>query len=143
MANVRRYPLNGLRVCIDSMSDGEIRGYFYSPLDREVYEAHGFEDFVLKADHLFDVHGYPQAFVNGRSFSDNGSEGNHYRGMPVAARTDEEILAYRGKFATCDIVVESRRNATWQGIVGDSHGKVLDRFEGVLDIMKILEEYLG
>lgn len=143
MASVRRYPLNGLRVCIDSMSDGEITGYFYSPLDGEAHEAHGFEDFVLKADHLFDKYGYPQAFVNGRSFGESIPNGNHYHGMPVAVRTDEEILSHRGKFATCDIVVESRRSATWQGIVGDSYGKVLDRFECVLDIMKILEEHLG
>lgn len=143
MARERKYPLNGLRVCIDSMEGGEIRGFFYTPLDRESHEAHGFEDFVLKADHLFDKYGYPQAFVSGRSFGGGSLEGNHYRGMPEAVLTDEEILAHRGKYATCDIVVESRRNATWQGIVGDSRGKVLDRFEGVLDIMKILEEYLG
>ena len=97
----------------------------------------------LNSTVFFDKYGYPQAFVNGRSFDEGGLEGNRYRGMPESVRMDEEILAYRGKYATCDIVVESRRNATWQGIVGDSYGNVLDKFECVLDIMKILEVHLG
>lgn len=142
MASKRSFPLNGLRVCIDSIADGEISGFFYSPLDKEAYEAHGFEDFVLKADHLFDKYGYPQAYVTGRSFQ-GGPDENRYRGMPGAVRSDEEILSYRGKYATCDIVVESRKKATWQGVVGDGHGKMIGRFESVLDIVKIIREYLG
>lgn len=143
MASKRKFPLNGLRVCIDSMEDGEIKGFFYSPLDKEAYEAHGFEDFVLKADRLFDQYGYPQSYVNGRSFGQEPAEGNRYRGMPSAVRTDEEIQSYRGRYATCDIVVESRRNASWQGVVGDSYGKVLEHFSCVLDIVKIIEDYFG
>ncbi len=143
MVNKRSFPLNGLRVCIDSMTDGEISGFFYSPLDKEAHEAHGFEDFVLKADQLFDKYGYPQAYVTGRSFQQELPDGNHYRGMPEAVRTDEEILSFRGKHATCDILVESRKKASWQGVVGDGHGKMIGRFEGVLDIAKIIEEYFG
>ncbi|MBQ8821090.1 MAG: hypothetical protein IJZ82_00430 [Lachnospiraceae bacterium] len=125
------------------MADGKICGFFYSPLDKEAYEAHGFEDFVLKADHLFDKYGYPQAYVTGRSFQEEQPDENHYRGMPKAVRTVEEILSFRGEYATCDIVVESRKNATWQGIVGDGHGRMIGRFECVLDITKIIREYLG
>ena len=143
MDNKKSFPLNGLRVCIDSMENGEMSGAFYTPMDGETHFATGFEDFVLKADRLFDKYGYPQAYMTGRSFQEGTDTGNHYHGLPEAVRDYEEISGFRGKVATCDIIVESRRKATWQGFVKDVQGNTLGNFECMLEIIGIINEYFG
>ena len=63
----RIYPINGIRVCIDR--EGETRaGRFYSKMMEMEIRFESSNQMLLKADRLFDRCGYPQRFMEARSF---------------------------------------------------------------------------
>jgi len=142
MSDRKRFPLSCLRICIDQAQDGEIRGSFYSPMDREKHVANGFEEFMLKAEQIFNDHDYPQAFLVGRSFQDKAKDETLYQGKPLAARSDVEMDAFVGLVATYDVIVESRRKASWQGYVRDVDGQTLGEFNGILELAEIINSYM-
>ena len=136
------FPLSGLRVCIDNAENGEISGVFYSPMDEKRYEVHGIEEFVLAAEEVFNEHGYPQAYMIGRTFLKKRKDAGRYMGKPKAVCSDACILSHTGNLATCDVVVESRRKASWQGYVRDADGNEVGDFHGILDMADIIKRII-
>lgn len=138
MSDKRYFPLNGLRLCIDEINGEDVKGTFYSPMDERQITFSGFEEFLLKADRLFNRHGYPQAFMEARSFRKVKPEDNRYSGMPRAVRGYEELVKHTGRQATFNVMIQSRRHATWQGVVRTGEGELIAPYDGVLELIEIL-----
>lgn len=133
----RSYFTNMFRICIDSYEE-DIRGRAYSLLCEDEIPFIGCSNLLVKMDRLFDRIGYPQAFHDKRSFDKERNEANAYRGIPKPVRDAQSILQQTGTCYTYDVAVESRRNASWQGIVFDSEGKEQGRFNGEVELLAML-----
>ena len=93
----------------------------------------------MKMDAVFDQVGYPQAFQEKRSFT-GGTKAASYQGSPKRLQPQEAVTHERGQLWTVDVVVISRRDASWQGIVYDLDRQELGQFDGELGLMKILAQ---
>lgn len=129
--------MNMFRVCIDTCA-GDISGYAHSPLCEEEIVFTGIGELLLKMDKLFDSVGYPQGFQDKRSFENEKRGDNAYRGIPRAVRQTENILEQIGGCCTFDIMVESRRNTSWQGAIYDGEGCEHGRFNGEVELLEKL-----
>ncbi len=135
----KKYPPNGFRVCIDNR-EGDISGKAYSPLEAHAISYHGFNDLILAMDRIFDKNGYPQAFQEKRSFSEEKAVAP-YHGIPAVTVESAYIYEKEGKLFTVDVIVESRRNASWQGHVYLTDGTKIGSFQGELELLQILLKY--
>ena len=132
------YPANGFRICVDT-EEQDMAGRIYSLLVPEVITYSGWNELFLKMDAVFDQVGYPQAFQEKRSFT-GGTKAASYQGSPKLLQPYEAVTHERGRLWTVDVVVISRRDTSWQGIVYDLDRQELGQFDGELGLMKILEQ---
>ena len=132
------YPANGFRICVDT-EEQDMAGRIYSLLAPEVITYSGWNELFLKMDAVFDQVGYPQAFQEKRSFT-GGTKAASYQGSPKLLQPYEAVTHERGLLWTVDVVVISRRDTSWQGIVYDLDRQELGQFDGELGLMKILEQ---
>ncbi len=132
------YPANGFRICVDT-EEQDMAGRIYSLLVPEVITYSGWNELFLKMDAVFDQVGYPQAFQEKRSFT-GGTKAASYQGSPKLLQPREAVTHERGLLWTVDVVVISRRDTSWQGIVYDLDRQELGQFDGELGLMKILEQ---
>ena len=132
------YPANGFRICVDT-EEQDMAGRIYSLLVPEVITYSGWNEFFLKMDAVFDQVGYPQAFQEKRSFT-GGTKAASYQGSPKLLQPYEAVTHERGLLWTVDVVVISRRDTSWQGIVYDLDRQEIGQFDGELGLMKILEQ---
>ena len=135
--NNRYYPLNMFRVCVNG-SGSQWRGTAISPLSGRDIMFSDITELIVAMDKLFDEKGYPQSFQCKRSFLKGQEESNFYQGIPNAERTAEEILSRRGETGTCDIMVRSRRNTSWQGEVYNAEGEEIGSFDGDVELLDLL-----
>ena len=132
----RMYPINGIRICFDH--EGEtLAGRAYSKMTEAEIKFESSSQMLLEVDRLFDQCGYPQRFMEARSFQKKAETTSHYK-APKSVVSDEEILEKKGKYFTVDVIVQSRRKAGWQGIVCQPDGRMIDRFESELELLKLL-----
>ncbi len=132
------YPANGFRICVDT-EEQDMAGRIYSLLVPEVITYSGWNELFLKMDAVFDQVGYPQAFQEKRSFT-GGTKAASYQGSPKLLQPYEAVTHERGLLWTVDVVVISRRDTSWQGIVYDLDRQEIGQFDGELGLMKILEQ---
>lgn len=132
--NRRSYTVNTFRVCIDACRE-DISGRVYSPMCEGEVSFAGVGELLVKMDKLFDEVGFPQAFQDKRSFGTGQDRSNVYRRIPKIKRNAEKIWDQTGKCRTFDIVVESRRNTSWQGSIFDPSGKECGKFNGEVELL--------
>lgn len=136
----RTYPMNGIRLCIDYI-DEKLEGRMYSKMTEETMCFDSIKEMLLEADDLFDQHGYPQRYMEPRSFQKKTETTSSFRYLKPMI-SDEMILGQGGKHCTLDLFVQSRRKAGWQGIVLEPSGKFVSEFKSELELLKILENKL-
>ena len=132
------YPANGFRICVDT-EEQDMAGRIYSLLEPEVITYSGWNELFLKMDGNFDRGGYPQAFQKNRCLK-GGTRAASYQGRPKRLKPQKTVTHERVPLWTVDVVVISRRDASWQGIVYDLDRQELGQFDGELGLMKILEQ---
>lgn len=132
------FPLNGLRICVDQFKVYDIAGRVYSPMAGEL-EFFNFSDLLLKADKLMDEKKFPQSFQKKRTFDEQGEMSQTQQ---MAGMTNEEIFAQKGKKATFDLVVQSRKRTTWQGFIRTESGEVTGRFNSELELAETIFEQM-
>lgn len=93
-------------------------------------------------DALFDQTGYPQSFQEKRSFKKVSAPNAAYRGVPATDVMYQDMQQYCGEIATLDVLVESRRNASWQGRVFSTEGQCLGEYDGEWGLIDIIQKYL-
>lgn len=137
---IRYYPLNGIRICIDRKED-TLAGRMYSKMSERVLEFESIGKMLMEADRLFDEQGYPQRFMEARSFREKKAAGCHYR-PPKEAVPDQKIWEQKGERCTIDIIVESRRKAGWQGSICTPDRSEVREFKSELEMLKILDKMI-
>lgn len=133
----RSYPLNGIRLCIDRV-DETMSGRMYSKMSEGPISFDSTNRMLLKADDFFDQQGYPQRFLEPRSFQNSTETISHFH-YPKQAVPDETIFEQKGDCFTVDVIVQSRRQAGWQGVVLEAEGDYISDFKSELELLMILE----
>ena len=136
----RTYPINSIRVCVDSAAADEFQGRFYSRMNPDPIGFHDIGELIVLADKLFDKRGYPQTFQERRSFRGTAAGAGHYA-APEIFLTDEEIEAQSGAHGTFDILVESRRRAGWQGMLLGGDGS-RHEYQSEMELLKEIDAEL-
>lgn len=135
MAEINRYfPANAFRICIDKIEQ-DISGRIYSPLSCEPISFVSMSEVLVKMDELFDRCGYPQAFQDKRSFDTEKERKNTYRGLPKIQWETDSIITQCGMRKTFDVIVRSRQNTSWQGILYDGDGNCAVDFNGEVELL--------
>ena len=129
------YPPNAFRICADKIEE-DVEGRVFCPLCKEDIHFSGMGELLVKMDELFDAVGYPQAYQDKRSFDRGKGRANAYRGIPQGIRKPEKIISQAGDCITLDIVVTSRRNASWQGEIYDVESRFLGGFSGEIELLE-------
>lgn len=137
----KKYPPNSFRVCIDD-TVVDLRGRIYSPLCEGELQFAEFRELILQMDALFDQTGYPQSFQEKRSFKKVSAPNAAYRGVPATDVMYQDMQQYCGEIAALDVLVESRRNASWQGTVSWVEGKKQVNFRSALELLKLMDSAL-
>lgn len=131
------YPMNAFRICADKV-DEDVAGRVFTPLKSGSISFSGMGELLVKMDELFDHVGYPQAFQDKRSFESGAERLNLYRGIPQSEMRVDEIIGQKGKCKTFDVVVDSRRNTSWQGSVYMSDGAFVKEFNGEIEMLECI-----
>lgn len=131
------YSVNSIRVCVDSVNNGNLSGRFYSKMSSDPISFSSIAKLLLGADKLFDLRGYPQNFEEKRSFTKQKVWSGKYS-VPSALLDDETVLAQRGLLFTFDILVQSRHRAGWQGIIVNLEGEAVE-FQSELELLESIE----
>jgi len=128
-------PVNGFRICIDNMTT-DIAGKVYTPLQKEAIPFVGISELLLQMDGLFDSVGYPEAFQSTRTFGEQERNTTaSFHGLPKAVLTTEEIRKHNGAELTAEVVVNSRRNSSWQGLLFDLGKDTQEKFESETELL--------
>lgn len=135
------YALNSVRLCIDDTING-IKGRAYTPLCDRPLTFNDFGRLIIDLDQIFDKNGYPQAFTDTRSFDSRPEYYNRYKGQPSAKLAAGEILSETGAIATFDMVINSRRSSSWQGILFDELRNRVGNFTGEVELLATIDKYI-
>lgn len=136
----KKFPLNCLHVCVDSCGE-DLAGRVYCKMSREGLPFRNMGELLLRADILFDEKGYPQSFQEKRCFEGRPAWNNRHE-APKPFLTDEEVLRQRGAYWTFDILVYSRRKASWQGALLNP-GRPGQSFESAKELLELLMEEMN
>ena len=135
----RSMPYNMIHLCIDEFNDYKIKGKAYNPTLQQPIVFDDIDDAFIQLDNVFNKNGNPLASQSIRSFTKKEKEASYQHKPPVYVNYDE-LLVYTGEVKTLDIVVKSRRKATWQGLV------IVEEktypFQTLLELMKIITEMI-
>lgn len=137
--NCHYYPANAFRICIDSAGKN-VRGRIYTPLFKGEIPFVGMES-LMKMDELFDKVGYPQAYQDKRSFDEDEEKNNLYSGRPDTELEPSEIVSKTGEKLTFDVVVNTRQNTSWQGIIYETGVKKISEFNSEVELVAVINEY--
>ena len=132
------YPPNSFRLCIDERGN-DFQGRVYTPLDEDPLKFLEVREVMLLMDKIFDRTGYPQSFQEKRSFRKNQIKNEAFHGIPETTMTYGDMEQNRGRLVTLDIMVSSRQNASWQGMVFLPDGTKFGDFNGEHDLLQLLQ----
>lgn len=132
---IRRQP-NLIRLCVDQVCGREMEGRLYTLNDPEAVPFADVWDIVRAGEAYFERLGYPQASVQRRRFVP-------VRGKKTAASlqpcyTMEQLQEKTGQYCTLWLVVNTRRNATWQGMVVREETGARGAFASELELYRVL-----
>lgn len=136
---MKSMPYNMLRLCIDECEDYHIKGRIYNPTLTNPIYFHDVNEAFLQADHIFNKNGNPLAAQSIRSFQGK-EEVSSFRFEPPICIAYRELLNFKGQQITFDILVKSRRKATWQGILFYQGESIV--YDTILDLINIILEFI-
>ena len=136
MSSAAVFPVNMIRLCIDEDGDG-LRGRAYNKMLLAPLLFVEYSEMLLRMDDLFETVGYPQAFHARRTFCGPGK----LRGsicMPERMMEDREMNKQRGSRHTFDIIVQSRRQSSWQGLLMGPDRTSVKKFRSEMDLLECI-----
>jgi len=134
-----------MRAEIISFSDGHIYGKLFSRYLEQPYEFYSFVRLIEKMEEIFDVKGFPEKFLQARSFGNTNNktmrkaERNGAMNESVNPTKQDEAA---GSKCTFEITVRFRQNATWQGQILWAEKDLRQNFRSVLEMLKLMDEAL-
>ena len=133
MSNAAVFPINMIRLCIDGYID-DLIGRAYNKMLLVPLPFTGYGGLLLGMDDLFEHVGFPQAFQVRRNFL----EPEELKGsihIPPQLMEDEEIDRQNGSCRTFDIIVQSRRQSGWQGLLMDTDRTHVKKFRSEMELL--------
>ncbi len=129
---------NGVVLCVDSASEGELSGSFYHSYSREAVPFSGIGQMTLRMEKLYDYLRFPFPGTNDRSF---GPEKHLTRLTQERKRimTDDELLSKHGDIGTFIVRVQHRQNSSWQGRITWMEEDRTVQFRSVWEMIKLIE----
>ena len=135
------YKSSELRVCVDFVSDGRMSGKVYSMRLSNPIEFSDVNDFILKIEDVLDAQNYPQAFQAKRIFQETPSTATPCVSDDSSERLDEKTVnEMRGKLTTFSVLVTSRLNTSWQGVIDKLDGSDKLAFNSDLQFIQLLSD---
>lgn len=132
------FPANMIRLCIDGYDD-DIKGRIYSKMNQEPVEFDNCCEMLMKADEIFERIGYPQAYCKSRSFGTETAK--DYYNLPGEPLTkDEDLQRQEGQLCTLDVLIRSRRQASWQGIIKTVQDSLTQEFYCGMELLRCIEK---
>ena len=132
-----------LRICVDELGEGGIRGRVVS---RRLTEPMPFSDvghLLLQLEEVFDRQNFPQAFERRRTFGARQEESSLSLAQTLEQGMDpEEVARAAGQVTTFDLYVITRRNTTWQGFVDWLDG-TRDDYSSALELLRLIDHRLS
>ncbi len=136
MSSAAVFPINMIRLCIDGYVE-DLSGRAYNKMLLVPLLFGGCGELLLEMDNLFERVGYPQAFQARRTF-----EGRQkLKGsicIPAQIMEDEEIDRQAGSCRTFDIIVQSRRQSGWQGLLMDPERTCARKFRSEMELLRYI-----
>lgn len=137
---IKSMPFNMMHLCIDEYQNYQIRGTLYNTSTASGTEFNDINEVILKMDEIFNRNGNPQSSSIRRSFRNNETTAV-YQNKPILLCQYEDIMKHQGQYFTMDIVVKSRRQSSWQGIIFFQDCEII--FSTILDMVKHIETILN
>lgn len=128
------FPVNMIRLCIDGY-DGDIEGRIYSKLNKEAIAFDNCCEMLIKTDEMFEKAGYPQSFCDERSFVSKNVKG-HYELPGEALVNDEYLQKQKGQLCTLEVLIRSRKHASWQGCFKLEDNVSVQEFSCVIELLR-------
>jgi len=128
---------------IVSLGEGKIIGELYSRYLETPYVFTDLVNMIHKMEEIFDVNGFPQAFLSPRTFR----EGK--RGLKKTKAGEDDTMEIKqpeemaGEKCTFEITVRFRQNATWQGQIFWAEKNMRQNFRSVLEMLKLMDEAMS
>lgn len=137
MASVRgrtyRYPANAIRVCVDECKNSDVQGRIYSKFLTEPLLFRNCGEMLLKTDYMFDKNGFPQTYQKRRCFRNRKEELEY--APPDKMVEDDRILEQSGSYSTFDVIVQSRKKSSWQGVLKSRDGIPVTQFRSEMELI--------
>lgn len=130
------FPINMIRLCIDKY-DGDIEGRVYSKMSGKGIVFKDCCEMLMKTDEMFERIGYPQSFCDGRSFVEKNKK-SHYKLPEEFLNNDNVIQKQEGIVCTLDVLVHSRRQASWQGIIMGQENFQDNEFNCAIELLRCI-----
>lgn len=125
------------RICVDQASGGQV----YSRRLEEPFSFADLGDLMVKLERILERQDYPQSAQVIRTFR-AGERRPEHPGLPDGGMTWETVRQARGARMTFDLLILSRRRATWQGYIQWSDG-TRTHFENDLSFLAAAAEKTG
>jgi len=132
------FPVCSIRICIHSFDEHrQIIGLICGIAVKDFIHFQGVNDFIIKVDDAYNAIGRPQSFQVLRSFTEQ-EDYHSYVGNPPTYYDSDEIRKQVGELATYDLIMISRKNAEWQGILKNMEGELVFRFHTIIECIEFL-----
>ena len=140
MSSAAVFPMNMIRLCIDGYRE-DVSGRAYNKMQTVPLSFFGYGGLLLGMDDLFERVGFPQGFQARRTFLKPAELRGSVR-MPEHLMEDEEIDRQSGECRTFDIIVQSRRQSGWQGLLMDPERTSARRFRSEMELLRYIRSDL-
>lgn len=130
-----------LRICIDKASAAVMEGRVLGMRLSQPIEFSDLGDMMLRVDELLNRQGFPQAYQKARVFLEKPPQ------PPIPedeeGMSEQAVKAARGAVFTCDLLIRTRQNSTWQGAVDWLDGSEIARFFSALELLRMIDARLS
>jgi len=120
-----------------------IRGELHSRYLDAPYVFFDLLHMINKMEEIFDLYGFPQAFLSPRTFKGGKSNAKKIKVESNDTMTQESLTDKDGLKCTFEITVRFRQNATWQGQILWAEKNIKQNFRSVLEMLKLMDEALA
>lgn len=133
---------SSLRICVDRVNGSAAAGRVYACRLTAPILFEDISSLALRLDRVFDQQNFPQAFQNSRTFlRENDWEESAVSDLSEGMN-EEMVNAQYGAIATFEILMVSRRNSSWQGMIDWLDGGERQSFYGYLELLRLVSERL-
>lgn len=95
---------------------------------------------ALRLEDVFDQQKFPQAYQRMRTFLRENVPDGCAASEPDQGMCEELVGAQHGEVMTFELLVVSRKNCSWQGLVNWLDGSERQKFASFLDLLRLIEQ---